>query len=177
MGLLMDLKKNSKQLLIGFEKFSDKEKILLIQNVILALSEYKDKQYLIKIKGLEVTINSFIEEMLSGNYLYVREKKGKLFIKELANISLLTNNEQDMYTLATYFGAVNEGFINVEVVNYSDEIDIRKSLPDKFEEIVSKNRILEIIVEPDGDILSIDNCNNKTDLLKISTAICDMVFR
>ena len=115
--------------------------------------------------------------MLSGNYLYVREKRGKLFIKELANISLLTNNEQDMYTLATYFGAVNEGFINVEVVNYSDEIDIRKSLPDKFEEIVSKNRILEIIVEPDGDILSIDNCNNKTDLLKISTAICDMVFR
>ena len=51
MGLLMDLKKNSKQLLIGFEKFSDKEKILLIQNVILALSEYKDKQYLIKISS------------------------------------------------------------------------------------------------------------------------------
>ncbi|OQA50124.1 MAG: hypothetical protein BWY46_00121 [Firmicutes bacterium ADurb.Bin300] len=68
-----------------------------------------------------------------------------------------------MYTLATYFGAFNEGYINIEILNCSDEIGIQESLPDTFKDFVSQNRILDIFVEPDGDVLNIGNCNNKID--------------
>lgn len=177
MGLFMELKKTDNQLLIGFRKFSEQEKILLMQKILFALSEYGNKQYLIRINGLEVTINDFVKEIVSENYQYIGEVKGKFFIKELANIYLLTSNEQEMCTLATYFGAFNEGYISIEVLNCPDEIDIRESLPDNFKEFISQNRILEILVEPDGDVLNINKCNNIIDLLKISYTICDMAFK
>lgn len=177
MGLFMEFKKTDNRLLIGFRKFSEQEKILLMKKILFSLSEYDNIQYLVRINGLEVTIDDFVEKILSKNYQYIREVKGRFFIKELANIYLLTNNEQDMCTLAMYFGAVNEGYINIEVLNCPEEVDIRESLPDNFEKFILRNRIMEILIEPDGDALNINNCNTKSDLLKISSAICEIAFK
>lgn len=171
MNLYIELKKNHNQLLIRFGNLFEYQKVLLMRHILIALSSYTNKKFLIYINGLEVTIDHFLSEITSQNYQYSREKKGLLFVKELANIYLLTDNEADMDTVATYFGAFNEGFIKIQVLDSPHMIDIQHVSPEQLDAYVSKKCILEFLVEPDGDFLTLTKFDQQVNLEYICFSI------
>jgi len=177
MYLKIDMNNNSKNaLLIECNNFSEQNKIELVEIINSELDNYVNKKYFIEISGLGGTIDTFIEETKSKNYIYIDHYKNRFFAKKLSNIYVLTEHTQDICSAAKYFGSFNEGYINITIINSSEDSSISKSSLVDLKNFIDKNSILEISVEPDGNILSIKECNSHINLIKISSAICKLAL-
>jgi len=163
------------RLMVGLGKLSNQDKVQLIKKIVSVIDGSK-KKYLIEIRGLGGTIDTFIKDIQSKNYLYINESKVWFIIKEFARLFLLTEIEQDLYSVTEYFGSFNEGYICVSVLKTCEDINVRESAIDQIEIFVRKHCILEILVEPDGDFLDIRAHNEIVTLSDISTAVSQFVL-
>jgi hypothetical protein len=175
MSVSLEQFRDGDRLIVGCSKLSNQDKIQLIQKIVSVL-DGSNKKYLIEICGLGVTIDTFIEEMRSKNYLYFDESKGRFFPRKLDKLYLLTENEQDLYSATEYFGSFNEGYISISFLDTNEDLNIAESAENVIEGYVLKNCLLEILVEPDGEFMDIRARNESVSMSEISNAISQLTF-
>lgn len=168
---MLQLQTNKDGLQIHVGRASPKEKAALMDHILSTLSGAGHLQFLIWMSGLEGTLDDVLKEIPSHNYHYAREEKGRFFTKKLASLRFWTCHKQDVVTLATYFGALNEGYIHVDVLDSGDEVDVSTLPRETLEAYVLPKRRLAFVVEPDGDVLQVRHFKDAADLHAITAAI------
>lgn len=160
--------KDGLQIYLG--RTSQPEKAALMSRILAALPDSDHLQFLIWMSGLEATLDDVLKDIPTQNYRYDREETGRFFPKKLACLRLWTHRKEDMVTLTTYFGALNEGYIHVDVLDSGEEVDISTLPQETLEAYVLPKRRLALVVEPDGDLLQVRDCREAADLHAMATA-------
>lgn len=171
---MLQLQRDKDGLQIPLGRASQQEKAALMDRILAALSDSDHLQFLIWMSGLEGTLDDVLKDIPTQNYHYDREETGRFFTKKLATLRLWTRHKEDMVTLATYFGALNEGYIHVDVLDSGDEVDIFTLPQETLEAYVLPKRRLAFVVEPDGDLLQVQYCRDAADFHAIAAAIHPM---
>lgn len=170
---MLQLQRDKDSLQIHLGCASQQEKAALMGRILAALSD-SDHLFLIWMSGLEGTLDDVLKDIPTQNYHYDREETGRFFTKKLASLRLWTHRKEDMVTLTTYFGALNEGYIHVDVLDSGDEVDISTLPQETLEAYVLSKRRLVFVVEPDGDLLQVRDCRDAADFHAIAAAIHPM---
>lgn len=171
---MLQLQRNKDGLQIHLGRASQQEKAALMDCILAALPDSDHLQFLIWMSGLEGTLDDVLKDIPTQNYHYDREEAGRFFTKKLASLRLWSNRKEDMVTLTTYFGALNEGYIHVDVLDSGDQVDFSTLPHETLEAYVSPKRRLALVVEPDGDLLQVRYCRDAADLHAIAAAIHPM---
>lgn len=135
-----------------------------------------DKNYFIMIEGLEGTIENFVEEINSSNYVVIDNGKYKQLIKNLPTLYLITPYNKDIDVFKSYMGAFSEGFMSLNIINnsigYVFPSDINKTAIIEF---LNKNSVIEISITSDKNMLEIQSSRQEV-LLNVCNRVCSCML-
>lgn len=171
---MIPLQPDKDGLQIHLGRTSQPEKAALMSRILAALPDSDHLQFLIWMSGLEATLDDVLRDIPTQNYRYDREETGRFFTKKLASLRLWSDRKEDMVTLTTYFGALNEGYIHVDVLDSGDQVDISTLPQETLEAYVLPKRRLALVVEPDGELLQVRDCREVADLHAMAAAMHPM---
>jgi len=135
------------------------------------LFEDKDVQFFVSICGLGVTIESFINQINSKEYILIDKYKDKFIYRSMAKAYIKVSDRNDIDIFEKYIGEFSEGDMTLAVLNTSIKYSIYDLVnsKDSLCSLLSQAK-LRIDIIDDAESFEITSQSTE-NLLRICTAV------